>query len=774
MYLPPSRDSEIRRPNGKNVGRQARHGVLLINLGTPENLDVPSVRRYLAEFLSDPEVIRLPTGLGLLNGPLGRMIARFRAPASTEMYKRIWTDRGSPLKAITEDQVRMLESELPAGWRVFYGMRYGRPSIAQAIRDVEKAGIEELVVVPLYPQFSGPTTGTALRVLHKELERLAGRMQVTTRANWYDDAGYVHAQAALIKECLDADHLSPDDTFLLFSAHGLPESYVKRGDPYPEHIQRTIELVVERLGWPADRCSLGYQSRLGPAKWLEPSTDDVLMRLAREGEDRVLVCSISFVTDCLETLEEIDVRYREQFEAAGGELHVCPSLNTFGPFIAALKELVLRGPRPVVTWSDDDRPLMAREAVRPAEDAEIDSLVMIGASLPNRLGHGEGPEVSFSTADGLRSVKRSQCEVPALLQTIGKERGIREGWLWNTCRRFEYFAWLRPGVDGAERDGVIARTRRHLFGDHEPEGLSVNVLHGAAAWTHLLRTAVGLNSTLPGERDILDQLHAAHRLAQCPGAVGPISAKLLADVEVLERDLRERTDWGRFEPDYCYASLSRVFAPLDLDIAGCRCLVIGGSTTSASVLRTLIDRFDVPSRQLTLLYRGHKRGGQIKLLRKAIGNGKRTRVQSYCEPGVTEAIAKADVVFFGIDSDQPVVDAARIRQCRDLADRPLTIVDFNMHGSTRGLDDVDGVHVITAQQLETAVTAFADEMCGTERFANAVSDVEHRIKGIVEEGVSVTAPCGENGKNGHARSAEGMASIERGLVVPSAFVGGQA
>ena len=283
----------------------SRRGVLLINLGTPDESDVPSVRRYLAEFLSDPEVIHLPTGMGWLNGALGRLIAYFRAPKSAKMYQRIWSDSGSPLGSITLDQVRQLETHLPDGWRVFPAMRYGRPSIAQTLREIEAAGVEELVVIPMYPQFSGPTTGTALRELYGSLHRGVHRLNVTTRNIWYDDGGYVYAQAKLIAEYAKQHQLTPDNTMLLFSAHGLPVSYVKHGDPYPAHVRRSIDLVAQRLGCPSERWMSACQSRFGPTKWLTPGTDCMLAELAERGEKRVLICPISFTADCLETLEEL-------------------------------------------------------------------------------------------------------------------------------------------------------------------------------------------------------------------------------------------------------------------------------------------------------------------------------------------------------------------------------------------------------------------------------------------------------------------------------------
>lgn len=728
-------DTEGSRPSlrrGRN-GSGRHPAVLLINLGTPDGADVASVRRYLAEFLSDPEVITLPSGLGWLNGALGRLIARFRAPSSAEMYQRIWTDEGSPLLRITKEQSAALGDALPDGWRVFHAMRYGRPSIGETLAEIEAAGVDDLTVIPMYPHFSGASTRTALTAMYKHFQSGNHPIQLTTRPTWYDDAGYIHAQSACIKDLADREQLTPDNCFLLFSAHGLPVCYVTRGDPYPEHIRRSIELVTEHLGWPTERFSLSYQSRLGPVAWLEPFTDHRLAELVAAGEKRVLICPISFTADCLETLEEIDMRYREEFEALGGTLFLCPALNTSTAFITALKDLVLRGPQKVVSWSGDARPLMAPPTESAASDARIDSLVMVGASRGNRIGAAPGPELVHSSPDGLRQVKRSQCDVPDLLRKVRHGAGLREAWLWNTCRRFELYGWVEDPDQPEAVDETVARTRRALFGADEPDGLEVNVLRGVDAWHHLLRTATGLNSGLPGEREIVEQLDAAHRLARCAGPAGPLTNRLLTDALAIERDVRSNTKWGSFAPNYCFAALSHVAEASGLDFSKCQVVVIGGSTTSAAVLRTLIDSFKTPDRQLTLLYRGHKRGGQLKLLRKAIGGGHRIRVQSYTEPAVTDAIADADVVVFGIDSEHPVVTGDRIAACRELTARPLTIIDFNMFGSTIGVDSLNSVRLYTAAALEKHVAVYADKMCSTDKFLRAVEEAERYIDRRVDE-----------------------------------------
>ncbi len=703
----------------------SRRGVLLINLGTPDESDVRSVRRYLAKFLADPEVIHLPTGLGWLNGALGWLIAYFRAPKSAKMYQRIWSDSGSPLESITTEQVRKLESQLPDGWRVFPAMRYGRPSIAQTLREVEAAGVEELVVIPMYPQFSGPTTGTALRELYGALHRGSHRLNVTTRNIWYDDGGYVYAQAKLIAEYAKQHQLTPENTILLFSAHGLPVSYVERGDPYPAHVKRSIDLVAQRLGWPSERWMSGYQSRFGPAKWLTPGTDHLLAELAERGEKRVLICPISFTTDCVETLEELDVRYRERFETLGGDLYLCPALNTHKDFMAALAGLVLKGPRPVSSWGEKLRPLLTVKPKPDPQPANVDTLVMVGVSLAGRMGKGRGPELVHIDGPRFLCMKKSQHEVPDALRKICEDGQVVEGFVWNTCHRFEFYGWASDS--GREPEAcIVQRVREHLFDACDPDDLRVNVLCGTDAWQHLVRTVSGLNSGLPGDRDIVDQLQQALNVADRAGTAGLLTIQLIHDAMTIEDRLREETDWGDFDPGYCYAAMFNLVESKQLVLSDKKLLVIGGSTTSRNILSALTCRFDISTRQLTLAYRGHG-GGQIKRLRKAIGNGARLRVGSYAEPAVLKAIADADIVFFGIDRDEPVLSGEQIRDLRDFSARGLTVVDFNTFHSTTGIEAISGVTMIDAEQLDESVQAYASAMCDLPEFVCAVREAENWI-----------------------------------------------
>jgi len=371
---------------------------------------------------------------------------------------------------------------------------------------------------------------------------------------------------------------------------------------------------------------------------------------------------------------------------------------------------------------------------------------MIGVSLQNRLGPGRGPRLGYSEPGPFCCVKKPHDEVYTLLQALRSQEGLREAFVWNTCHRFELYGWLEK-ADAPAGGCVVARIRKRLF-DPDPEGLVINVLIGHQAWHHLVRTVAGLNSGLPGDRDVVEQLQTAHRLAEASGTAGPRSRRLVNEAVALAEEMRAQTAWGRLDPGYCFASLSRICDLSGLCPAVCRHLVIGGSTTSCSILHTLHERFGVDRRQMTLVYRSHG-GGRIKLLRKAIGNGARLRTHSYTEQAVLRAVADADVVFFGIDRDTPVLDAGDLRGLRDFAQRPLTVIDFNTLGSTSGLETLRGVNVWTAARLEDEVAAYAETMCAARPFAEAVHEVEDWIarREPKPAAMSLDLPCIVEGRD---------------------------
>jgi glutamyl-tRNA reductase len=359
------------------------------------------------------------------------------------------------------------------------------------------------------------------------------------------------------------------------------------------------------------------------------------------------------------------------------------------------------------------------------------ALVMIGASIAGKVRSKHGPDVVHSPPGVFCEVKKTRKELRAFLDWVREETLVEEAFVWSTCQRIEFYGWHSAADGVADHEWPVAEIRQHLYGN-EPEGLKVNVLFGAEGWHHLMRTACGLNSALPGDTDVVSQLQTSCRMGERIGTVGARAISLVDDAVSLASEVREKTTWSRFSRGFCAAALSRVHDLSGADLERCRHVVIGGSATSRSVLFTLADRFRVSQRNMTLVYRDHH--GQMKLLRNAIGHGRRLRVHSYSETSVIDAIADADFVFFGIDHSEPVISAEMLSGVRNFPGRPLVVVDFNDSGSVDGLDTIDGISVWTADDLERAVESYADVMCSDAQFAKALEQAECLIEARIPGG----------------------------------------
>lgn len=286
-------------------------GVLLMNLGTPDAPEPAAVRRYLAEFLSDRRVVDLPP---LLWQPILRgAILPFRPKRSAEAYRLIWMKEGSPLAVITRRQAEALQDRLGGDAIVDYAMRYGSPSIRAVLDRLITAGCEQILAVPLYPQFSGATTGTVEDALSAILAVMRSKPKLQVLPPYYADLLYIDALAANLQRQLDALDFEPQR--LLLSFHGLPQRAVARGDPYFDHCSETAQLLAERLTTPTD---VAFQSRFGRAKWLEPATDVTLATYPSKGVTKLAIAAPGFSVDCIETLEELGIRGRETFLESGG------------------------------------------------------------------------------------------------------------------------------------------------------------------------------------------------------------------------------------------------------------------------------------------------------------------------------------------------------------------------------------------------------------------------------------------------------------------------
>lgn len=317
-----------------------RVGVLLLNLGGPDQLE--DVRPFLFNLFSDPEIIRLP--FAWLQKPLAWLISTSRAKKSQENYKQI--GGGSPLRRITEEQAQALQQLLRdrgQDAQVYIGMRYWHPFTEEAIARIKRDGVERLVILPLYPQFSISTSGSSFRLLEKlwQEDPALQAIDYTVIPSWFKRQGYLKAMADLIAKELDQS-AQPEQAHIFFSAHGVPLSYVEEaGDPYQQEIEECTELIMRTLNR-SNPYTLAYQSRVGPVEWLKPYTEEAIPELASQGVENLVVVPVSFVSEHIETLEEIDIEYRELAEESGiHHFQRVPALNTHPVFIEDLADLVV-------------------------------------------------------------------------------------------------------------------------------------------------------------------------------------------------------------------------------------------------------------------------------------------------------------------------------------------------------------------------------------------------------------------------------------------------
>ncbi|MDF2604897.1 ferrochelatase [Sphingomonas sp.] len=313
-----------------------RIGVLLINLGTPDAPDPPAVRRYLAEFLSDPRVVEIPR---LIWQPILRgAVLTTRPKKSAHAYQQVWREDGSPLAAITRAQAQALAGDFGPGVTVDYAMRYGNPAIGDRIQALKDGGCDRILLAPLYPQYSGATTATANDKAFAKLAQMRWQPAIRTLPPYHDDPAYIAALATSVREATAALPFTPDA--LLTSFHGMPERTLKLGDPYHCQCQKTARLLGEALG---REVTITFQSRFGRARWLEPATDVVLAELPARGIRKVAIVAPGFSADCLETLEELAIRGRETFiEAGGSDFAYLPCLNDSPVGLDLLRTLIRR------------------------------------------------------------------------------------------------------------------------------------------------------------------------------------------------------------------------------------------------------------------------------------------------------------------------------------------------------------------------------------------------------------------------------------------------
>jgi ferrochelatase len=333
------------RPEGHPGARAGRIGVLLMNLGTPEATDYWSMRRYLKEFLSDRRVIE--TSRWIWWPVLNLIILTKRPGPKGRDYASIWNQERNegPLKTITRSQAESLQRDLAAGAGdkvvVDWSMRYGLPRTAERIQALLDQGCDRILGVPLYPQYSAATVATACDQVFAALAGMRRQPTIRIAPPWHDDPVYIRAVEQSMRASLAKLDFEPET--ILVSFHGVPRSYLEKGDPYYCQCVRTYRLLREAFGWPAERFRLSFQSRFGNEEWLKPYTDETVIGLAKAGVKRLAIVAPGFTADCLETLEELDGENRHYFEENGGERFAyLPCLNDGADGMAVIRHVVER------------------------------------------------------------------------------------------------------------------------------------------------------------------------------------------------------------------------------------------------------------------------------------------------------------------------------------------------------------------------------------------------------------------------------------------------
>lgn len=322
----------------------AKTGILVINLGTPDAPTPEAVRRYLAEFLWDPYIVQIPRPIWWLI--LRGIVLRVRPPKTANLYQRIWREKGSPLLIHSQELVQNIQTQfqqMTEDCPVVLGMRYGNPSINEALQVLQKKEVEKMVVLPLYPQYSTPTTGSTMAELNRSLEKLSWQPQIEVINDYHDDSLYICAVADSIKQHWQQHE--PGEV-LIFSFHGLPEKYNHRGDPYSQQCLATATAIANKLNLNERQWRLVFQSRFGRERWLKPYCNEVLTQLPALGIRKIDIICPGFPVDCLETLEEIAITNKEVFYQAGGKVyHYIPALNAadvHGKFLATILERTIK------------------------------------------------------------------------------------------------------------------------------------------------------------------------------------------------------------------------------------------------------------------------------------------------------------------------------------------------------------------------------------------------------------------------------------------------
>lgn len=603
-----------------------------------------------------------------------------------------------------------VERGLPKGWRVIAVVPDEaelRPAVETAIRH----GSDRLVAVSVRPQFDSAFARPALQALYRCLAALGADLHVETRPSWHDECQYVDALAGAVIAAAAArqvDVLEAEVTFCLRGGAadaGLIEA-----------AGRTAELVMARIGRddgaPVSVCVVDAE---GVLHWPQG--------LPRAGRP-ILLCPL----DPFEDPARLASQVLEHGVARPADLHTCEPMGPGEGLVKSLIQIVRRGRQPAA------RPPARTLVRRPVDRKELfDGLFMVGTSVAGAIAVELGRDERHCTREQLLRVKRPHLETLELLRDVARRYPVAECWIWNTCSRFEVYGWLSPDITPDEAEAAMSRLAAEVG-----HGTDVRpaVLRGRDAWAHVMRTALGINSGLVGDADVLDQFDASLRAARHAGTAHERCREASELVEGAVRAARGGTTWGTFMRRYCDTALSLMPDEVRGLLARGKVVIVGGSTTSASSLESLRERFGARLSNLTLYYRGHRVGPLMDRLVRAVGHERLVCIDSYHDPVVTRAVAEADVAILAADQREPFLQAAALAD----GDRSPVLIDFNNFGSVAGTAG-GGQRLFDADCIEACIRELNHRTCASAEFDRAYHEAEAWIERWLEASFGSPRPA---------------------------------
>jgi hypothetical protein len=599
-----------------------------------------------------------------------------------------------------EDLAASVQRGLPRGWLVL-SARPEAEELLDVISHVLEVGVERLVVVPLLPQFSRRTTGSLLDTLYRCLSTVTPDLHVEVRSSWFDDTEYVSSLADLVRNAVERAEADASKSRVML----IPGSTIDDDDAYHGHLAQTARLLAAELGWHENRVAVVDAALQGTPGWAPA--------IAAQSSDpqELIVLSAGLTSHTT----DLHLRLAQHLPADRFTLHMCDESRGREKLAKTLGMLIRRG-----RHAASPERCIKRVEQAPCQRDLVADLFSVGVSIPGAAPSIDDLQAGPCSNERFLQIKRPHLEALQLLRDLRAEFGLPECWLFNTCHRFEFYAWFPSGADAAARATLIEKLSA-VIGRGDAGG--VRVLQGERARSHLIRTAAGLNSGLLGDADVAEQLETGLRAAEYAGTAGARSGALVKNVIEAVGRLRTQTAWGRFTHRYTEIAMLQLPQDVQSRLSQGKITVVGGSTTAASLIEVLRERYGVDPDRITVIYRGNRSGPLMNRFLASVGPERLRRVEDYHHPSVLASVADADVAFLAGDHREAVLTGSDVATMRGDGRNRLDVVDFNTFGSIRETGNL-ALRLFDAASIAASITAFNHRTWSRPEFLAALDQAE--------------------------------------------------